>query len=107
MISKNIALNITACLSGLSFSFDELITETANLFEREGVPGFLKVLIAFTNDIVVEQAKSSIDTKCCSHPYLNRNGNRSKTVYTSIGNVNLEWTILRCKNFNRVFHPLK
>ncbi|OFZ35830.1 MAG: hypothetical protein A2504_16555 [Bdellovibrionales bacterium RIFOXYD12_FULL_39_22] len=54
MISKNIALNITACLSGLSFSFDELINETADLFEREGIPGFLKVLIAFTNEMVVE-----------------------------------------------------
>ncbi len=40
MISKNISLNITACLSGLEFSFDELILETKNLFETEGVPGF-------------------------------------------------------------------
>ena len=54
MISKNISLNITACLSGLAFSFDELILETKNLFEREGVPGFLKVLISFTDQIVAQ-----------------------------------------------------
>jgi|GEM_PF-4613599 len=33
MISKNISLNITAYLSGLSFSFDELIIEIGELFE--------------------------------------------------------------------------
>ncbi len=40
MITKNIALNIKTCLSGLSFSFDELILETKTLFENEGIPGF-------------------------------------------------------------------
>ncbi len=36
MITKNFALNITTCISGLSFSFDELIIETQALFEKEG-----------------------------------------------------------------------
>ena len=107
MISKNISLNITACLSGLSFSFDELIMETGELFEREGIPGFLKVLIAFTNELVVKQKKADPDINCCSQPYLNRNGNRSKIVYTSLGNVDFEWTTLRCKNCGKVIHPLK
>jgi len=37
MISKNISLNLQACLSGESFSFDELIIETRELFEKQGV----------------------------------------------------------------------
>ena len=107
MITKNIALNITACLSGLEFSFDELILETAELFEREGIPGFLKVLIAFTNDMVVEKWKSGGGTDCCSSPCLIRNGKRNKNIYTSLGNIDFEWTILRCKNCNKIHHPLK
>ncbi len=52
MIIKNISLNIKTCLSGLSFSFDELILETKNLFETEGIPGFLKVIISFIDNMV-------------------------------------------------------
>ena len=52
MIIKNIALNIKSCLSGLSFSFDELILETKTLFENEGIPGFLKLLISLIDNIV-------------------------------------------------------
>ena len=66
MISKNISLNITACLSGLEFSFDELILETKELFEKEGIPGFLKVLISFTDQIVLENYRSSNQVTCCS-----------------------------------------
>jgi hypothetical protein len=47
MLEKNFALNLSTSLSGNAFSFDELIQETKSLFEREGVPGFIKVLLAF------------------------------------------------------------
>jgi hypothetical protein len=106
MISKNISLNITACLTGLEFSFDELILETKELFEREGVPGFLKVLIGFTDRIVLENYRNSAQVNCCSTPYLNINGSRSKSIYTSVGKIELEWKTLRCKNCNKLHHPL-
>lgn len=54
MISKNISLNLTACLFGLEFFFDELILETKELFENEGIPGLLKVLVAFTGKVFLE-----------------------------------------------------
>ncbi len=107
MISKNISLNITACLSGLEFSFDELILETKNLFETEGVPGFFKILIAFTDQIVLEGYRNSNQATCCSGPHLNINGSRSKSIYTSVGQVQMEWKTLRCKNCNKIHHPLK
>ena len=107
MISKNISLNITACLSGLEFSFDELILETKNLFETEGIPGFLKVLIAFTDQVVLENYRSSDQVTCCPSSHLNINGSRSKSIYTSVGKIDLEWKVLRCKNYNKTHHPLK
>ncbi len=94
MITKNIALNIKTCLSGLSFSFDELILETKTLFENEGTPGFLKLLISLIDNIVVEHWKASDEAKCCSSPHLNRSGTRSKTIITSLGNINFEWTLV-------------
>ena len=107
MISQNISLNITACLSGLEFSFDELILETKNLFETEGIPGFLKVLIAFTDQVVLENYRNSNEATCCPQPHLNINGSRSKSIHTSVGKINLEWKVLRCKNCNMTHHPLK
>ena len=52
MISKNIALNVNTCLSGLSFSFDELVLETKTLLESKGIPGFLKLAISFIDNMV-------------------------------------------------------
>jgi hypothetical protein len=66
MISKNISLNLQACLSGEPFSFDELIIETRELFEKQGVPGFLELLLSFTDKMVVDQSKASESTSCCS-----------------------------------------
>jgi hypothetical protein len=107
MLNKNFALNITACLSGLSFSFDELILETKSLFEKEGVLGFLKVLIAMIDSFVISHWMGRIDLSCCSNPSLVKSGKRSKLMYTTLGQVELEWTRLRCKTCGKIHHPLK
>ena len=117
ILSKNIALNISACLSGLPFSFDELVLETEDLFEKHGIPGFLKVLISFTDAMVVDQWKNLDDDClrkrgnkrefCCKDQHLNRNGSRTKKIYTSLGNIDIEWTTLRCRNCGKSFYPLK
>jgi hypothetical protein len=107
MLTKNFALNITACLSGLSFSFDELILETKTLFEKEGVLGFLRVLIAMIDSFVVDHWIGRTDLNCCPSSSLVRSGKRSKMMYTSLGQVDLEWTRLRCKSCGKLHHPLK
>ena len=107
MISKNFALNVTTCLTGKSFTFDELIIETQNLFDNEGVPGFLRVLLAFIDKMVVEDFKAQ-ESSCCG-PYANlqRQGKRSKKIYTSLGQIDFEWSRLRCTDCGKLFDPLK
>jgi len=107
MLIKKFSLNITACLSGLWFFFDELILETKILFEKEGVLGFLRVLIAMIDSFVVDQWIGRTDLNCCPSASLVRSGKRSKMLYTSLGQVDLEWTRLRCKNCGKLHHPLK
>lgn len=107
MLNKNFALNITACLSGLSFSFDELILETKSLFENEGVLGFLKVLISMIDSFVISHWMGRTDLSCCSTPSLVKSGKRSKLIYTTLGQVKLQWTRLRCKTCGKIHHPLK
>jgi hypothetical protein len=107
MISKNFALNIKTCLIGSSFSLDELILETQSLFENEGIPGFLKLLIALIDNIAVESRRSSNEHQCCESAHLIKNGKRSKKLYTGLGNLEFEWTTLRCKNCGNCHNPLK
>jgi hypothetical protein len=107
MISKDFALNIQTCLTGDPFSLDELILETQNLFEREGVPGFLRVLIALIDNMVIESIRNSNKAHCCDSPQLIRNGKRSKKLYTGIGNLGFEWTSMRYKNCGSCHNPLK
>lgn len=107
MISKNFVLNIQYCLSGNPFTLDELIFETQNLFEEEGIPGFLKVLIGLIDNMVVEVKKEAPGVDCCNSPALVRNGKRSKVLYTSLGNLDLEWSSLRCSNCGKCHSPLK
>jgi hypothetical protein len=64
-------------------------------------------LIAFTDQIVLENYRNSNKVTCCSNPHLNINGGRSKSIYTSVGKIDLEWKVLRCKNCNKTHHPLK
>ncbi len=107
MISKNFALNIDACLSQNPFSLDELINETQNLFEQEGIPGFLKVLIALIDKMVIESVRGSDQKHCCESAHLVKNGKRSKNLYTGLGNFDFEWTSLRCNNCGSCHNPLK
>lgn len=107
MISKNFALNISSCLSGKPFTLDELIMETKLLFDREGIPGFLRLLLSFIDNIVLEDSRVNPMKNCCSSPKLNKNGKRSKKIYSTIGNLNFEWTTMRCTHCNHLHHPLK
>ena len=107
MLKQNFALNITTCLTGNPFSFDELITETRSLFEREGILGFLRVLIALVDSMVVRHWTSAPGKLCCETPNLKRAGMRSKWLYTSLGQLELTWTRLICKSCGKTHHPLK
>ena len=70
MLEKNFALNLTASLSGKSFSFDELIVESKSLFEREGIPGFIRVLLAFIDDFVITYWYHQYRKNCYESPHF-------------------------------------
>ena len=81
--------------------------ETKNLFETEGIPGFLKVILSFIDNMVVEHWKASNEVQYCSSPHLNRSGKRLKAIVCPLGNIDFEWTLLKCRNCNQNHNPLK
>jgi hypothetical protein len=107
MLEKNFALNLSARLSGNPFSFDELILETKSLFEREGVPGFIRVLLAFIDEFVITHWYQLYGKHCCEFPQFRRAGNKSKNIMTTVGRICFEWTLLRCKSCGKTHSPLK
>ncbi len=107
MLEKNFALNITASLSGNPFSFDELIKESKDLFEREGVPGFIRVLLVFIDQFVITHWYHRHGKECCSNPNLRRAGRKSKNILSTIGTIAFEWTLLRCSSCGKIHSPLK
>lgn len=107
MLEKNFALNLEARLSGNPFSFDELILETKALFEREGVPGFIRVLLAFIDEFVITHWYEQHGKHCCESPQFRRAGNKSKNIMTTVGRICFEWNLLRCKSCGRTHSPLK
>ena len=92
ILEKNFALNITATLSGNPFSFDELIKEAKELFEREGIPGFIRVLLVFIDQFVINHWYHRHGKECCSSPNLRRAGKKSKNILSTIGTIAFEWT---------------
>lgn len=80
MLNKNFALNLSASLSGSAFSFDELILKTKTLFEREGVPGFIRILLAFRDEFVVNHWYQQHGKYCCESPQFRRAGKTDKKV---------------------------
>lgn len=107
MLEKNFALNLEARLSGSPFSFDELIQETKTLFEREGVPGLLRVLLAFIDEFVITHWYEQHGKYCCESPKFRRAGKKSKNILTTLGQIYFEWGRLRCKSCGRTHNPLK
>lgn len=107
MLTKNFALNLSASLSGNPFSFDELILESKALFEQQGVPGFIRVLLVFIDEFVITHWYEQHGKNCCESPRFRRAGKKDKNILTTVGQICFEWTCLRCNSCGKTRNPLK
>lgn len=94
MLTQNFALNLSASLSGSPFSFDELIQESKSLFKREGIPGFISVLLALIDEFAVSQLYPEHGKSCCESPTFRRAGRKGKSIMTTLGKLSFEWSHL-------------
>tara|TARA_X000000950_G_C13473605_1_gene480807 strand:- start:5 stop:376 length:372 start_codon:yes stop_codon:yes gene_type:complete len=89
------------------FSFDELVHKTKLLFEAEGMPGFLSMILLWLDQLLVLQLRGESGHSCCKDSYLYLNRKEEKSLQTSCGKVRINWTRLRCKSCGKTFVPLK
>lgn len=110
-MQHTVALQVVAALSEKGFSLDELVLKTKELFEQQGLPGFVSLVLALVNEglsLGLVQGCSPWKPKpCCAAPRYELYRSSRKTLRTSVGKVCLQWRRLRCCNCRKSCVPLR
>lgn len=92
------------------FSLDELVIEVRRMFDTDGMPGLVNVIVQLL-DLIVHPPLlgrwEKAETNCCDHAHYVVHQQESKSVRTSVGNLSLLWTRLRCAGCGKSFIPLR
>lgn len=110
-MERSITLKVSALLSESGFSLDELVIRTKELFDREGIAGFVSLLLELVDArlcwMLIHQPSGWRPKPCCDQPVYELHGRVSRRLRTSVGIVRLSWRRLRCRCCDRSFLPLR
>ena len=106
-----ITLEVLSSVSENGFSLDELVFQTRELFKKEGLAGFVGLILRLVDericmDMVQGKLKHGRPT-CCSGPRYEYQGLLDRRFRTSVGEVMIKWRRLRCRNCGRTTIPLR
>ena len=106
-----IAMEVLSVVSEKGFSLDELVFKTKELFEEEGLAGFVALILRLLDericiDLVQGKSHKNLST-CCSQPHYHHLDQLDRQFRTSIGKVMFRWRRLRCHNCGRTIIPLR
>lgn len=100
--------SIWCCLSESGFSLDEMVIRLKELFESEGFPGIMKLIIRLVQDrLITNSIAGHKDWGCCDSPQYVLNGGYPRALKTSLGKVSMNWLRLKCTNCGGNIVPLK
>lgn len=102
-ISNRLSLHIGSEISLNKFSFSQLIIAVKRMFDAEGIPGFITVLVSLIEAMFIRAGVSCPRCKCEKN-HVHGYGNR--TLKTSIGEVNLNLLRLKCCGCGKTFVPM-
>jgi len=110
-MKKSIALELAAVLAEDGFSLDELVVKTKLLFERDGMAGFVSLLLELVDAWLCRQIISRSSgwrpKPCCEAPCYELQDRLERRLRTSIGTVRLHWRRLRCRHCGHSCLPLR
>lgn len=118
---SQIALMIKSKIPENPFSLDTLIVKTKELFNKEGISGFLKLILSLLDEKICLDWKSMLRVElerqrdkdkrknyfCCNNPCFHKHDRPSKKILTSVGKIKFEWNRLQCINCSSTFIPLR
>ena len=110
-MKTSITLKVAALLAEDEFSLDELVIKTKALFDREGLAGFVGVVLELVDAQLCQglthQTGDWRRTPCCEQPTYELDRRVDRRLRTSVGTVHLTWRRLRCTHCGRSFLPLR
>jgi hypothetical protein len=111
MMNQKFTLGVLANLPVKEgFSLDELVIEVRRMFEAEGMPGLVNVIVQLLDLIVHPPLLGKWEktpTNCCGHAHYVIHQQESKQVRSSVGKLLLFWTRIRCAGCGKSFIPLR
>lgn len=102
-ISNKLSLHIGSEISLKDFSFSQLIVEVKRLFDTDGIPGFIKMLIILIEKLLIS---GGVDCPHCQSQKHHFHSKTDRKLKTSIGEVNLVLNRLLCLNCKKTFSPM-
>lgn len=110
-MERSITLKVSAMLAEDGFSLDELVIRTKELFDREGIAGFVSLLLELVDSYLcwrlIHQQQGWRPKSCCRQPVYALQGRIKRRIRTSVGVIHLSWRRLRCRCCGRSFLPLR
>ncbi len=101
--SNTFSLCIGSDISLNDFSFSQLIVAVKHLFDTEGVPGFIKCLVVLVESLSIN---SGVDCPYCNRQKHHFHSKTDRKLKTSIGEVNLILSRLKCLSCKKTFSPM-
>jgi hypothetical protein len=106
-----ITLEVLSATSEKKFSLDELVFRTKELFETEGLAGFVGLILRLVDERIcmnMVQGKIKHDRQsCCSNPQYEHHDRSNRQFRTSVGKVMIRWRRLRCTKCGKRVIPLR
>jgi len=99
---SKLSLHIGSEISLKDFSFSQLIIETKRLFDTEGIPGFIKMLVIIIENMLI---KNGVECPHCQSEKSHFHSKQSRKLKTTIGEVNLSLSRLKCVACKKTFTP--
>lgn len=103
VIANKISMLFGSEISLKDFSFSQLIAAVKNLFDTEGVPGFVKALVILIESLLI---KSGVECPRCSKDKHHFHSKTDRKIKTSIGEVWLVLSRVLCLSCKRTFVPM-
>ena len=99
---NKLSLHIGSEISLKDFSFSQLIIADKSLFDTEGVPGLVKVLVILIEKMLLSSGVECPHCKCKKHHH---NSKQDRKLKTSIGEVTLTLSRVLCGDCKKTFVP--
>lgn len=102
-VSNQLTMLFSSEISLKDFSFSQLIIAVKELFDTEGVPGFVKALMTLIEHRVI---KSGVACPHCESVKFHLHGKAEKQLKTSIGIVYLTLARVICLECKKTYSPM-